>query len=721
MRRSNYKKAATLTFLALLNVHSSSFQRSSESDQELHVEAPIKQCVVDYDSNERRKTFRNFHIRCEEWATVGECDSNPSYMISTCAKSCMDLYNASKNASCSSIPKNQCQLYMAESSIPNAGMGMFTSVHIDPLSGIFHPDIVINVIDYKYHNRLHRERQRRLSGEWKELNSEGLSDESVSCYEWATAGECDANPLYMWESCKRSCTELPNIKDLEDKWWLPTSYYWESSNTFSVHDADRADSLIPGIGMLANSHLGLVNVIMNRPSIDSAGLNRTVDPGAGAFSTYHSLSHQAERHIPAGMEIFPDYGDEWFSLRDQYSFVPLLNDYIDADALLHNFTDFVKTKEHTFATELLSFIHKDLISNNRLRSLLPSDVDEAKKAQKQGAAMYSLPNAIRSVEWLEKNAYCLDNIKPQKSSLPQAGRGAFATRSISKGYIVAPAPMLHIQKSNLHMYKDQSSNGIIDHWGEQLLLNYCYGNPRSSLLLFPYSPVTNFINHNFERSKVNTRIQWSKLATHKEEWLELSVEEVLSKQYAGLVMEFIATRDISEGEEIFIDYGNSWEDAWMNHVDNWNPANNAEDHVPVELLNKEDEIMTLEEQKSKPYPQNALLLCILPKDLISNVDQNKTNEVDWYETFYTLNTIEYSEKCSIFERYQSPDTNETLYKAAIPKEVNILVNNLPRRAIQFVDRPYTANQHGDGVFRQEIGIPDAIFPLKWRDLEVNDN
>merc|ERR1712048_952430 len=253
---------------------------------------------------------------------------------------------------------------------------------------------------------------------------------------------------------------------------------------------------------------------MNPPSIDSAGLDRKVDPGAGAFSSFHGLSYGAKRPIPAGMEIFSDYGNKWFSDRDQYSFVPLTWDYRNADKLLNSFTNFVKTKENTFAKKLLSFIQTDLISDNRLRSLLPSDVDEAKKAQKQGAAMYSLPNAIRSDEWFEKNAYCLDNIEPRKSSLPQAGRGAFATRLISKGDIVAPAPMLHIQKSNLHMYKDRSSNGIIDHWGEQLLLNYCYGNPRSSLLLFPYSPVTNFINHNFERSKVNSRIQWSKMATH---------------------------------------------------------------------------------------------------------------------------------------------------------------------------------------------------------------
>lgn len=735
MERSYCKKSTIFTVLALLTVCSSSVQLSA-TGQELHDnneyckiwadrgecnlnpnymlkecakscydKVPKKQCALDNNSG---KPLRNFHTECEEWATDGECDLNRLFMFLDCAKSCNDFYK--RSTFCTPPPKNQCQLYMAESSIPNAGLGMFTSVHIKPYSDIFHPDVVINVVDFRHHNQMRKELERRQLGEWNEVNSEGLSDKNEKCFKWATDGECNANPAYMLESCKRSCTELPNLE--KEYKWLPDSYYWNSNETSSRYEAYDVQSLVPGLGMLANSHLGLVNVYMNRPSIDSAGLDRKVDPGAGAFSSFHGLSYGAKRPIPAGMEIFSDYGNKWFSDRDQYSFVPLSWDYRNADKLLHTFTDFVRTKGNTFAKELLSFIQTDLISDNRLRSLLPSDVDEAKKAQKQGAAMYSLPNAIRSDEWFEKNAYCLDNIEPRKSSLPQAGRGAFATRKISKGDVVAPAPMVHLNKSQMHMYRKQG--GFIEHWGEQLIMNYCYGHPRSSLLLLPYSPVTNFINHNSERSKVNTRIQWSKL-NHKE-WFELSVEEVLSKNAAGLVMEFRAIRDILEGEEIFIDYGSSWEDAWENHVDNWTPTNNTDNYVPVELLNKEDEIMTVEEQKAISYPQNAFTICILPEDLILTVDQNKKYQMDWVEV-PQHNDFKYARKCNIFERYQSPHTNETLYRAEIQTEVNIVVNNVPRRAIQFFDDLYTADQHQEGVFRHEIGIPDAIFPIKWINLD----
>lgn len=56
--------------------------------------------------------------------------------------------------------------------------------------------------------------------------------------------------------------------------------------------------------MLANSHTGLINALMTRPQVNSAGLHRRSDPGAGAFSAYHKYTYLATRHIPAGMELF---------------------------------------------------------------------------------------------------------------------------------------------------------------------------------------------------------------------------------------------------------------------------------------------------------------------------------------------------------------------------------------------------------------------------------
>ena len=84
-------------------------------------------------------------------------------------------------------------------------------------------------------------------------------------------------------------------------------YFWEPRNTLGLYDGeDETQSIVPGFGMLANSHTGLINALMTRPQVNSAGLHRRSDPGAGAFSAYHKYTYLATRHIPAGMELFAE-------------------------------------------------------------------------------------------------------------------------------------------------------------------------------------------------------------------------------------------------------------------------------------------------------------------------------------------------------------------------------------------------------------------------------
>jgi hypothetical protein len=52
----------------------------------------------------------------------------------------------------------------------------------------------------------------------------------------------------------------------------------------------------------------------------------------------------------------------------------------------------------------------------------------------------------RNLEYLREEGRCLDNIVPGQSSIPDAGRGAFARRLLPEGAIVAPVPVLPITK-----------------------------------------------------------------------------------------------------------------------------------------------------------------------------------------------------------------------------------------------------------------------------------
>jgi hypothetical protein len=79
--------------------------------------------------------------------------------------------------------------------------------------------------------------------------------------------------------------------------------------------------------------------------------------------------------------------------------------------------------------------------------------------------------------------------------------------------------------------------------GDQLLLNYCYGNPLTSLLFFPYSPAVNAINHG---QPPNVALRWSNHSDAK--MMGWSTRELLAHNMkAGLMMELYALTDIAPG------------------------------------------------------------------------------------------------------------------------------------------------------------------------------
>ena len=55
-----------------------------------------------------------------------------------------------------------------------------------------------------------------------------------------------------------------------------------------------------GIGALTNSFHPLINLEIVTSRMDSAGLHRSRDPGAGAFTPYHNRRSYAYKNIPAG-------------------------------------------------------------------------------------------------------------------------------------------------------------------------------------------------------------------------------------------------------------------------------------------------------------------------------------------------------------------------------------------------------------------------------------
>lgn len=193
----------------------------------------------------------------------------------------------------------------------------------------------------------------------------------------------------------------------------------------------------------------------------------------------------------------------------------------------------------------------------RERQALPDDHKDAIRAIHGDIQAIEKENSIRSVEDLEENGKCVDNIVPGISSIAHAGRGAFATRFIPKGGLVAPAPVVHItDKHAADMYNEtigkhgnivRDDNGLIH---KQIIINYMFGHPNSTLVLFPYSSNVPYINHH--ATDYNAEVRWATDFSffHHEEWLSKPVEFLEDQWTSGLLLEFIALRDIQPGEEV---------------------------------------------------------------------------------------------------------------------------------------------------------------------------
>ena len=76
------------------------------------------------------------------------------------------------------------------------------------------------------------------------------------------------------------------------------------------------------------------------------------------------------------------------------------------------------------------------------------------------------------------------------------------------------------------------------------------------------------------------------------------------------MLEYVAMRDIAQGEELFLDYGPAWEAAWTTHVQNWKPPSNAKDYVyPTDMNALDEPFRTVDEQRKNPYPSNLQTVC----------------------------------------------------------------------------------------------------------------
>jgi len=361
---------------------------------------------------------------------------------------------------------------------------------------------------------------------------------------------------------------------------------------------------------------------------------------------------------------------------------------------------------------------------------LPKAWDETEEViETKSLVKHRRKQSTRSEKWLRKHGICGDNILEGISAIKQAGRGAFATRNLSRGTIVAPLPLIHLSnRTRMSMFARNGTTAIKDSppIGTQLLLNYCFGHRESTLLLCPYGLLTALINHG-GKQRSNLKLQWSdpSRSNHQPEWLNKTLKQLRKKKGAVLTMELIALRDIVEGEEVLIDYGDEWEEAWDRHVKSWKPIDGAEIYKSSEEFNDDmDSLLKTEfEEMISPYPPNVKVM----------FDQTFAHSSKWKRHMREGTLTHYKKEsegelvpCDIL-RWTEDENGNLLYttvtfdKAKEKDERYQKVVNVPREAFIFQNKPYTSDFLQNNVFRHDMRIPDELFPGLWKNLKANKN
>ncbi|CAJ1945599.1 unnamed protein product [Cylindrotheca closterium] len=326
------------------------------------------------------------------------------------------------------------------------------------------------------------------------------------------------------------------------------------------------------------------------------------------------------------------------------------------------------------------------------------------------------------------DALCVDTLAIQSSTVAGAGRGAFAKRSVKEGERVAVSPVIAFDESEMYMFEQAFEDDYLTFQdkvlGYQLLYNYCYGHQNSSMLLLPTGPGVNAINHDSE--KANVALRWSNSTLNGDaEFLKTHYAKLTGRQDVNMILEYIALEDIDAGNEIFLDYGESWEKSFESFVeDEWEPPPFSNKYRSAADFNKQRgdlPFRTVSEQRDKRYPRNIITTCLF-RETEESFEQDP---VTW-----TMANNGCLRPCRILERHYVGD-GEYLYKAEAQKMPNKvedpfcqlskthrMVQDIPSEAIMLTDRMYTTDDHMMDTFRNFIEAPNGLFPNSWmRDNE----
>jgi hypothetical protein len=221
--------------------------------------------------------------------------------------------------------------------------------------------------------------------------------------------------------------------------------------------------------------------------------------------------------------------------------------------------------------------------------------------------------------------------------------------------------------------------------------------------------MVNYINHG-SKETANVKIRWPNkdLVAHKSDWLTQTPQALRdTTDKIGLSFEYVALRDIPEGEEVLMDYGDEWDAAWQDYVKHWEPAPDAALYQHSTDW-KEKFFRSATERKTSPYPPNLITMCYESYTVMDNGEA-----YEWIPVLRALNIRIY---CDVGERFEPKEKGKNAtYTVTMHLEEgdDIIVQNVEQDGIFLYDKAFSQDWHLPNPFRHEIMIPDDVIPEAW--------
>ncbi|GKY92838.1 hypothetical protein MPSEU_000253400 [Mayamaea pseudoterrestris] len=557
-------------------------------------------------------------------------------------------------------------------------------------------------------------------------------------------------PMVDFQDGPHSSTYPEIMQALETFFW--TADYagtakWEGNHSSTI--------LVPGVGVLANYHAGYSNIDW----VQSAVFNRQYPeawtrpssqphPSRGATSSYFNMTMRASADIPVGMELFANFGEVWdpeINKDDVYEQLLTRWDYQGADAIMKRMNDYLTLYKENLSGELglevVDFMRESILGPHHgrraksIRSLLPATPKKIHEASQLGGTfLYRNQDMIKSPDWLEDRGVCVDTLEVKPSTKKDAGFGAFATRDFDVGDIISVSPMITMYKDMFDMYRSEEVNSKDDEKkviefdldtkiGEQLAMNYAFGHSESSVVFLPTSPYVAYMNHDSE--EFNAYVDWSEHddVVSRDELTAGTLQELKYSPQLSAVFQIVAVQDIKKGDEVLINYGAKWEEAWQKYKrarrkTSWTQRamdvakEYADKPYPVDL--KVGKI---------PYPEGVITACFIKAEEVEDgrpkVNTQDQQILQWTgpRTDADMNGMDLV-ICDLVDRDMDEKGSYTYTVKARVKGTNEIaqVEGVAHAAVTLTDRPYTSDMHAPGAFRHWIEIDDQRFPQHWRDL-----